>query len=215
MRSKIDHLGQVFSRLTVLEQAETLYRNARWKCRCSCGEIVIVDGGSLRSGATKSCGCLRREVSAGARFTHGQIRTTTYNSWRAMLNRCRLVKNNMYYLYGGRGITVCERWMKFENFISDMGARPEGCFIDRINNDGNYEPSNCRWATAKEQSRNQRTNRMITAMGKTMCVAAFAEEVGVGASTILYRLNRGIPAAKAIEKVEPRNSQKDKRQVFG
>lgn len=145
-----DITGQRFGRLIVL----SLYRrgssgvHSRWLCLCDCGQTRVASGSSLKRGRTTSCGC--------GRITHGSWGSPTYRSWHMMLQRCTNPRNTHYAYYGGRGITVCERWLKFENFLADMGERPLGTSIDRIDVDGNYEPGNCRWATPKQQMNNRR-----------------------------------------------------------
>ena len=144
--------GQRFGRLVVLEPRERGEKKTsqHWFCQCDCGKTTITRGTDLRLGRTRSCGCLR------LRTTHGGYSTRAWLSWHMMRQRCQIPSNPDYPNYGGRGITVCDRWDKFENFFADMGERPEGLTLDRINNDGNYEPTNCRWATLSEQRLNQR-----------------------------------------------------------
>ena len=117
-------------------------------------------------------------------------RTPTYRIWIAMRSRCTNPNNAGFHKYGGRGIKVCARWQSFENFFADMGERPEGMTLEREDNDGNYEPTNCRWATPAEQSRNTRRNRMLTYAGETLCMADWAERRGVGWDTLYHRLRR-------------------------
>lgn len=154
-------IGTVFGRLTVQyrERGRNKFGQYRWSCMCSCGTPVSVTASALQSGGTRSCGCLREEYySTHQRHGHGRAarRSATYRSWDHMIQRCTNPSNDNYRYYGGRGINVCPRWRDFSMFLADMGERPFGRSLDRIENDGNYEPGNCRWATAKEQQRNQR-----------------------------------------------------------
>jgi len=152
----IDLQGHVFDRLTVKRFAGKKNGKTLWECLCLCGETTTVMTGNLRSRRTKSCGCLQ----ASNRTKHGMAGTKIYHVWRHMLDRCNKETHDCYHNYGGRGISVCERWKSFINFYSDVGDVSKGLSIDRINNNGNYEPNNIRWATAQEQIQNSRTAKL-------------------------------------------------------
>ncbi len=159
MNKVVNLTGKRFGKLMVVEWAgSSKYRYATWLCQCDCGTVTKVLSGSLVSGHTRSCGCLRKRASRTRRLTHGQCGTSTYNTWINMKARCAKVGHLDYKHYGGRGITICDRWLhSFENFFTDMGPKPSSeLSIDRIDNNGHYEPGNCRWATAKQQRANQR-----------------------------------------------------------
>ena len=154
---RADIAGKKFGRLTVLNFISVdKGRNSRWLCLCDCGNSKIICQAALSRGSTKSCGCLNREIAKERKLTHGKSSTKEYETWANMLGRCLNRTHPSYNNYGGRGIKVCEQWLKFENFYADMGDKPEGLSIDRINNDGNYELGNCRWATKSEQAYNRR-----------------------------------------------------------
>ena len=182
--------------------------------RCECGKKHIVQITRVRSGRTKSCGCLAREMTVQRSCTHGQAATShqsnTYRSWSSMKCRCLNQKSEQWQWYGGRGIRICERWVNsFEAFFEDMGERPSHATLDRIDSDGNYEPGNCRWATDHQQSRNHRRNRILTAFGKAMCVTDWAIETGIWKTTIKERLNRGWTVEQAL--TMPVRNKKERR----
>lgn len=193
-RKVIDLVGQSYGRLTVLEKGSKSGTQYKWLCQCSCGSQPFeVHGNSLRQGVTQSCGCLRRERAAEANTKHGLYNAyaATYHIWASMIHRCTNPNSKNYKDYGARGITVCDRWLSFENFLADIGDRPERLTLERIDNSSGYEPDNCRWATRTEQQRNTRRNRMITWGGKTQCIAAWAEELGLPRTTMMTRLRCG------------------------
>ena len=150
-----DLTGMQFGRLGAVKYLGSINRKSRWLCACSCGKETVVVYQHLVNGHTQSCGCIHTEMLK-ARATHGMRHTPEYDTWMHLIQRCTNRKNTSWPDYGGRGIAVCDRWKKFENFFADMGSRPSGKSLDRINNNGGYEPGNCRWATSLEQNRNRR-----------------------------------------------------------
>lgn len=189
-----------FGRLTVLAFAGQKARKAYWLCRCDCGNETAVRGTELVSGRTQSCGCLGRERTITRNTTHGMSRTLEYRTWNGMIQRCHNPHNKSYHRYGGRSITVCERWRtSLDTFIEDMGPRPTPKHtIERINNSLGYSPDNCKWATRKEQAHNTRQNVMIRFHGKTQCIGAWAEERGMAMKILWQRLNRGWSIERAL-----------------
>lgn len=183
-------IGEKFGRLVVAGRAENRNKLSMWVCICDCGNEKVVQGGHLKSGHTKSCGCLGKELSVLSNTTHGMHSSKEYSSWSGMINRCRNKSHINYKIYGGKGIKVCDRWKKFENFYADMGKKPEGTSLDRIDNDGNYEPGNCRWATNRQQSRNRSDNHMVTIGSETKCFTDWADLIGISRNTIYNRIGR-------------------------
>lgn len=198
MSKLIDITGKTFGRLTVIERAANKGKQTSWKCECECGALVAVRGPHLKSGATASCGCLNAELARQLMTKHGMARTKIYRTWTRMKSRCLNRGDRKYADYGARGIKVCKRWMRFENFAEDMGEPGKEMTIERINNNGDYEPSNCRWATLEEQAQNKRTTLRITVSGKTMRAEQWARATGIPAKEIRRRLHRGWSAERAV-----------------
>lgn len=179
---KIVEINQKFGRLTILSQEEKIGYEILYKCICDCGNIKIVNRAKLGK-YTNSCGCLRKELTSLRRKKHGDSKkkNTEYKSWCGMKSRCYNINNIKYKNYGGRGIIVCDRWLNsYENFLLDMGNRPSNKHsVDRINNDGNYEPNNCRWAINKEQTNNTSKNIKIRNIitNETYCSVSKASEI--------------------------------------
>lgn len=184
---KIDLSGSVFGRLSVIKRDAPIIGNdgksrTSWLCKCECGNNVIVKTDALRSGTKNSCGCLQKETIGRLNYKHGEARKTKENrAWYKLKERCYLKSSPKYPLYGGRGITVCDRWLNsYENFLDDMGRAPSPHHsIDRKNVNGNYEPDNCRWATTKEQGNNLRSNIIIEYRKKFMTLKQFCEKLNL------------------------------------
>lgn len=196
-----DLSGQKFNRWTVLSFFGIKEGKAYWNCRCSCGVERAVMGTALKGGHSQSCGCIRADVAIEKNTTHGLTKHPLYSVWKGIHGRCRGYNPDDVPCYVDQHITVCDRWSGpegFVNFIEDMGDRPEGTQIDRIDNSKGYSPENCRWVTCKENQRNRRTTKNITFNGKTQCVAAWTEELGFGKGTLLARLARGWSVEKAL-----------------
>lgn len=195
--------GSIYNSLTVLRLADISPTGRRaWVCRCICGAEKLVEASKLTSGHIASCGCegkIRRTRAARAvLITHGASGTLQYVAWQLMHDRCSNPNNENYHRYGARGIKVCERWRSYELFLADMGPRPPGLTLDRMDNDGGYRPDNCRWATRQQQSRNQSCNRRITAHGETRVLVEWAELSGIPRERIANRLKRGWIPERAI-----------------
>lgn len=194
-----DLLGKRFARLTVISHAGRVKRKTRWLCVCECGNEIETTADSLQRGDAKSCGCLHREAVGTAARTHGRSGTPEHSIWKAMIRRCYNQNVKEYFRYGGRGIVVCERWRSFENFLADMGERPSAEHsIDRKDNNGNYEPGNCRWATRKQQGRNKRNNYLLTVNGVTKTLPEWAEITGKPYVLLQQRFLKGWPHERIV-----------------
>lgn len=187
-RVKVEMIGRRFGRLVVLFECPA--RNVRghilYVCQCDCGVSKEILGASLRSGRTTSCGCVHRD----AVVKHGLDGTPIHRVWLSMRSRCSDQNAPHYFRYGGRGISVCQRWSEFSNFLEDMGDRPEGMSLDRIDTNGNYEPSNCRWADAKTQANNRRNNIRVRIGDRVVGIGEFALASGLTESGARKRIER-------------------------
>jgi hypothetical protein len=191
--------GDVFGRLTTIEKVKDLRNGTYWRCVCTCGSESVARQDSLKTGNTKSCGCWRRDSMAELFTKHGKTNTTECVIWQNMIYRCHVPSSPAFILYGGRGITVCDRWRhSFENFLADMGKRPVGKTLDRRDNNSGYRKENCRWATGKEQSRNCRSNRFLTVGGQTKLLVEWSESTGTPLKIIHTRLRRGWSEESAV-----------------
>jgi hypothetical protein len=196
MRPPVPMLGRLFGRLLVIGAAPKRGLSRAWLCECSCGNTCIARGADLRSGRHQSCGCLHREVIT----KHGNFRSLTYNSWLSMKARCSNPKDVNFKRYGGRGIKVCERWMDFRNFLQDMGERPGREYsLGRLDNDGNYEPGNCRWATRRQQTNNTSSNRLVRYHGETHTITEWCEILGMDEELVRSRVKLGWSFVDAVE----------------
>jgi len=199
MSKLIDLTGLSFGKLIVLRQEDSMgvgrKTRSRWLCLCQCGEKSTVNGSNLRFGITKSCGCLVVESVSKSSFKHGHSKSPTYIAWQSMKWRCSNRKATDYKDYGGRGIKVCDRWKNsFESFLEDMGEKPSKRFsIDRIDNNGDYKPFNCKWSTQIDQQNNRNNNRKITINGETKNLIQWCRHFDVPQSTAWNRLDRGVP----------------------
>ena len=194
----IDLTGQRFGRLVVSMLVKSENYNRIWRCTCDCGNVCEATTTHLRKGCTRSCGCLMLEKSVSANLTHGMTKSRTYNTWANMLQRCINPTSTSYINYGKRGISVCNRWHSFIKFLEDMGERPVGMSLDRIDSQGNYEPSNCKWATRKEQANNTRSNCCIEYNGEVKTVSQWADAANIKYSTLYSRLIKGWSIEKAL-----------------
>lgn len=197
----VDITNRRFGGVVALRAIPTPGRKTRWACKCDCGIEFETCGGKLRYGEVISCQqCARKRVSQ-SRIKHGGSMTSEYRIWTHIKSRCLNKKVPEYKHYGGRGISICDRWREsFENFIADMGSRPSALHsIDRIDNNGNYEPSNCRWSTQKEQTNNTRANRKVLIDSETKNMTQWADSIGIKKEIIFKRLKRGISGKRLLE----------------
>lgn len=197
--------GKRYGRLVAIQRVKVARTRFQvWECQCDCGSRTEVRSDCLKSGKTKSCGCLRddsRKDPARNKFVvHGLCNHELYKTWSRMKERCHNERDTNYSRYGGRGIKVCERWRwSFPAFLEDMGERPSANHqLDRINNDGNYCPENCRWVPREVQSRNRRTNQVVEINGERMCLTDWAQRYGVNPKTAFKRIRLGMTPVEAV-----------------
>ncbi len=191
----VDLTGKTFNRLTALSCVPVKTENGKrtrinWRCRCVCGAESLVRGNALMSGATKSCGCLHTEVITTHGATRGGAMPRTYGNWVGMKSRCSSPSDPNWDRYGGRGITVCERWQDFANFLADMGEKPPGLSLERVDNNAGYSPDNCIWADHKTQCRNRRSTPFITLCGNRLPLMTACERYNVRYHAVWARKGR-------------------------
>lgn len=198
----IDLSGQVFGLLRVIKKDGFRSGAMQWVCECSCGTKGSYSSYSLRSGKTKSCGCLQRELLAKRNRSHGLSRIREYGIWKGMISRCENPRRAAYKDYGGRGICVCPQWRKsFKSFLADMGYAPSPAHtLDRVDPDGGYERGNCRWATRQEQSSNRHSCIVITHEGRSQTATEWAREMGLSPRTVQRRAKRGVTPPRLFDK---------------
>ena len=208
MNKKSNLEGKKFNRLLVIRKVDVGKPMTYYECQCDCGNLHIANGAMIKSGNIKSCGCLQKEILSRSSKTHGFSKTRLYKVWQGMINRCRNPKHEYYSYYGGRGIEVCNEWKKdflvFRKWSLENGydenAEFSECTLDRIDNNGNYEPSNCRWVSMKEQSRNKSTTSYAEIDGITKSVIEWAEEFGINPRLLSDRLKAGWKTKSELSK---------------
>ncbi len=204
MGALINLTGRRFGLWIVLNRSSDLnIKSVMWDCKCDCGVTKPVNSSNLLSGGSMGCGCARYSNMGVASTTHGQTKNRkippTYHSWAGMKARCSNSRHIGYANYGGKGIKVCERWLSYENFFEDMGEKPKGFSIDRIDANGDYTPENCRWASYTQQANNKTNNHVISALGETKTLQEWANSTGVSHGSLLFRIYKAKwPLEKAL-----------------
>jgi hypothetical protein len=201
----IDLTNKRFGKWTALEYVRIGARS-KWRCKCDCGTERLIWSNDLTHERTSNCGCTRR--------THGMTNSREFETWNSMRKRCLRKTNHNYKNYGGRGIAVCRRWLNsFANFYADMGPKPVGAQLDRINNDGPYSPQNCRWVTPRQNANNRGNNRRLTYMGQTKTLAEWSLTLGNNANLVGIRLKQGWPIDDAVKLPPNKGRRRDKTPV--
>lgn len=219
----IDLTGQQFERLVVVSCAGRIGRRYHWNCVCDCGTEHVVVGDALKAGLTRSCGCLKRDVSKArakpkppkvyVRVLHGLSKTRAHAIWKAAKQRCFDPNAHNYRHYGGRGITMCDRWRHdFSAFFADMGECPPGMSLERINHNGHYEPGNCRWATQSEQVRNTRRNIVVSVGEDQVCLKDYTRIVGASYGAVQHAMrDHGLEPLEAVKRVLERQRRRQNK----
>lgn len=215
----LDLTGQIFGNLVVVKRVEDHVtcggqKKKMYLCKCSCGNMKVIQSASLRNGRTKSCGCINLAKLKAGRTTHGMRKTRLYGEWAGMKTRCFNPNSQRFSDYGGRGITVCEEWKNdFKSFYDYVSQLPhfgeEGYSLDRINNDGNYEPGNVKWSTAKEQNFNQRRTAKVEFNGEIHTLAEWSDIKGIPLRTLKYRYYHGKRPDEILSKKDARKERKN------
>ena len=200
MPKKIEMIGLRFNRLLVESEAGVGSKGYEYLCLCDCGNRKVISGSLIRRNKVQSCGCLRSETTAAKNTTHGSVGTPEYESWQGMKSRCTNKNQSSFVNYGGRGISYCKEWESFEKFLEDMGPRPEGKTLDRIDNSLGYSKENCRWATVLEQAGNTRQVVKLTLNGVTMTMTEWAKATGIPYPTIQDRRRRCLSVEAILRK---------------
>lgn len=208
--NETDITGNRFGLLTAVRRhSRNDHLQLEWEHECDCGKSYVAFPHTARE--SQNCGCQTSDKKSRASKTHGRSKTTLYKAWHGMTQRCINKQNRFYRYYGGRGIKVCDRWMDFENFLKDMGERPEGYTIERIDNNEGYNPNNCKWATRKEQQRNRRVSVLVTVNGAKASLEDACNQAGIHPTTIRGRIKRGATPQEAFDK--PVNSKYRKKSL--
>lgn len=201
-------VGKKFGRLTVVSLSDRTSKNRKnyFVCRCDCGKTKDIRDDHLKSGRVVSCGCFAAENARVRMTKHGHrpglVSSRTYVCWCGMISRCKNKNVPNYKKYGGRGITICERWSKFENFLADMGECPQNMSLDRIDNNGNYDPENCRWATVVQQQRNKRNNVFVDYLGSRRLLVEIAKELNLDYKLVIARHKKGWPIDRVLSPIK-------------